>query len=155
MKIGTTNLTLRPTEMGAAIAKGTLGKPTDRGVTHETAEVCSEHENAELTQKRRALFHEFQIHQLKHLTWRQNGGILLRDSATVSETKSVCKYIKCIHLPGETIHGRNVNAGIPQRQPVFFLEKLIEHQMLKQNPTCGVTVVLDGSFWYASEGGKI
>jgi hypothetical protein len=68
LKIGTTNLTLRPTEMGAAIAKGTLGKPTDRGVTHETAEVCSENENAELTQKRRALFHEFQIHQLKHLT---------------------------------------------------------------------------------------
>jgi hypothetical protein len=66
----------------------------------------------------------------------------------------VCKYIKCIHLPGETIHGRNVNAGIPQRQLVF-LEKFTEHQMLKQNPTRGVTVVLDGSFWYASGGGKI
>jgi hypothetical protein len=54
--------------MGAAIEKGSLGKPIDRGDTHETAEVCTQHEKAELTQKRRALFDEFQIHQLKHLT---------------------------------------------------------------------------------------
>lgn len=68
MKIGTTNLTLRPRERSAAIEKVSLGKHTDREVTHETGEVCSEHEKAELTRKRRALFDKFQIPQLKPLT---------------------------------------------------------------------------------------
>jgi len=36
-----------------------------------------------------------------------------------------------------------------------FLDKFIKHQMLKQNPTRGVTVVFYGSFWSAWEGGKI
>jgi len=68
LKIGTTNLTLRPGEMGAETEEGSLGKHTDRGATQQTDEVCSEHEKAELTQKRRALFDEFQTPQLKHLT---------------------------------------------------------------------------------------
>jgi len=41
LKIGTTNLTLRPRERGAATEEGSLGKHTDRGVTQQTAEVCS------------------------------------------------------------------------------------------------------------------
>jgi hypothetical protein len=124
LKIGTKNLTPRPRETGAAIVKGSFGKHTDRGVTQETAEVCNDHEKAELTQKRRALFYEFQIPQLKHLTRRHNDGILLRDSVTVSETKSVCNYIKCIQLTVEKIRGTNVNAGIPQRQDNYWISSL-------------------------------
>jgi hypothetical protein len=68
LKTGKKNWTLRPRERGAAIETGSLGKHTDRGVTEQTAEVWTEHEEAELTQKRRAEFDEFHIPHLKHLT---------------------------------------------------------------------------------------